>query len=342
LATRRSWSRLYINHLIWEKFIKLTEISPSTRPARKSPLITIIKYALILVVVYFAGKKLVDNWQEVISYSWSLNPFLLVLSVAAHIITLTLLSTVWSLLISGFGHQVSLRHAFKISYIANLGRYIPGKIWPVFGMVYLARKLDINEEAAMASWGITQMFAIPASFLAFLVTLMFHPEMLAGGLDRFVGQGIYLVAAAVFLISLLLVVVPDKTLFLFNYLLRLFRRPPVRFSLTKTTALKVYLGYFIGWLLFGFSFWLFIAAVIDDPQVPVIGGIGAFILAYQVGYLTLFSPGGLGVRELVLTSVLTAFAGPAAAGIAVASRLWNMVSEIFAALIALRIRLPGD
>ena len=293
-------------------------------------------------MVYFAGKKLIDNWHEVVDYQWSINPLLLVASIVAHIITFALMSWVWCFLITGFGYRVSLAHAFKISYIANLGRYIPGKIWPVFGMVYLARKIKINEEAAVASWGLAQMFAIPASFLACLVTLMFHPEMFTGKIGDLMGTGIYVAAAVIFLISILLILVPDKTLLLFNFVLRLFKRPEVSFRLDKTMALKVYLGYFICWMAFGFSFWLFLHAIIADPQIPVLAGIAAFVLAYQIGYLTLFSPGGLGVRELVLTTVLTPYIGPVAAGVAVASRLWNMVSEILAALIALKIKLNEE
>ncbi len=320
----------------------MEETSQDPQPGRKSPIIQILKVVLVLVVVYFAGKKLIDNWHEVATYHWSLHPLLLVASIVAHIITFALMSWVWSFLIAGFGYRVSLLHAFKISYIANLGRYIPGKIWPVFGMVYLARKIKINEEAAVASWGLAQMFAIPASFLACLVTLMFHPEMFTGKIGDLMGTGIYVAAAVIFLISILLILVPDKTLLLFNFVLRLFKRSEVSFRLDKTMALKVYLGYFICWMAFGFSFWLFLHAIIAAPQIPAMAGIAAFVLAYQIGYLTLFSPGGLGVRELVLTTVLTPYIGPVAAGVAVASRLWNIVSEILAALIALKIKLNEE
>ena len=319
----------------------MTTDSKPSGSGLKSPIITILKYLLILVVVYFVGKKLIDNWHEVTAYRWSLNPYLLILSVASHILTFAMLSYVWRYLISGFGYKgIHFPHAFKISYIANLGRYIPGKIWPVVGTVYYARKIGINEEAAVASWALAQVYAIPASFLACLVTMLFQPQMYTGYVSSFVGPAIYIAAAIIFIISVLAITIPDKALLLFNIILKVFNRPEVKFRLSKTLALKVYLGYFICWLMFGFSFWLFLHAVIDDPRIPVMAGIAAFVLAYQIGYLTLFSPGGLGVRELVLTSVLTPYVGPVAAGVAVASRLWNMVSEIIAALVAVKIKLP--
>lgn len=302
-------------------------------------LIKVLKYILIIVVVYFAGKKLINNWQEVVQYDWVLNPYFLVLAVVTHLLTFVLLAQVWCFLISGFGYRISLPTAFKISYIANLGRYIPGKVWQVFGMVYLAKKVNIRQEAAVASWGLAQMFAIPAAFLVCLVAIAWHPELLATEIGRFVGTGLYVAILIVFVLSLLIIVAPNRTLVLFNMILKMLKRPPITFQISKSTALKVYVGYFVAWLVFGFSFWLFAKSIAATTEIPVVAGIGAFVISYQIGYLTLFSPGGLGVRELILTSVMTAYLGPVAAGLAVASRLWNMASEILAALIALRIKL---
>lgn len=321
---------------------KLTDKNNSSRPGFRPWLIGIIKYLLVIAVIYFAGRKLIDNWNEVITYRWSLDPLLLAASVVAHLVTLLLMAKVWCLLIAGFGYPVRMAHAFKISYIANLGRYIPGKIWPVFGMLYLARKIKINEEAAVASWGLAQMFTIPASLMVGLLAVIIHPELLSADVSTALTGSVYAAAAVIFGLSILMVLVPDKTMYLFNLMLRLFRRPQVTFRVSVKTALTVYAGYILCWILFGFSFWLFLNAVIEQPSIPVIAGIGAFVIAYQVGYLVIFAPGGLGVRELILTGVLAAWLGPAAAGIAVAGRLWNMVSEIVAALIALKIRMTGS
>lgn len=64
---------------------------------------------------------------------------------------------------------------------------------------------------------------------------------------------------------------------------------------------------------------------------------GAYNGAYQIGYLALFAPGGLGPREFVLTVMLSPFIGPIAAAITVISRLWSILVEGIAALIALTV-----
>ena len=65
-----------------------------------------------------------------------------------------------------------------------------------------------------------------------------------------------------------------------------------------------------------------------------------FVLSYQIGYLAFFSPGGLGVRELVMSTLLAPSLGPIAVGVAVAARLWNFIAEALAVLIAWLIRFP--
>lgn len=318
------------------------ETSLENKP-RKSPLrtfvVTVIKFVLAATVIYFAGRKVVTNWTEVSQYRWTINPLLLILSIVFHLFTFVVLAKMWSLIIKAFGFDVPLKQAFKISYIASLGRYIPGKIWQVFGMVYLLKQIDINKEVAFASWGIATIFGLPPAFLAGFITIFFYPEMLSAiwggnlGIGPFAALGITLIA------SLTLVFAPNRAMALYNWLVKLLGRPPVRFRLEKKVAFKVYVGYFVGWICYGLAFYTFMHAIMVQPHVPVVVGIGSFVSAYVVGYLAVFSPGGLGARELVLTSVLSPFLGPVATGLAVTARVWNIVSEFLAAVIALLIKL---
>ena len=126
-----------------------TEINKSA-PASGSLLPRLIKNALKLILVvillYFISKQVAHHWNAIIDYDWTINPWLLALSVVSHAVTFVLFSKVWCFIISGFGYRVKVRHGFKLAYISNLGRYLPGKFWTIFGMAYLARRLGIKEE----------------------------------------------------------------------------------------------------------------------------------------------------------------------------------------------------
>ncbi|MFQ5500116.1 MAG: YbhN family protein [Candidatus Zixiibacteriota bacterium] len=295
-----------------------------------------VKVILVLIVVYFVGRQLSGNWDAVRLHDWTINWWLLALSIISHLVTFVLFSQVWRFLISGMGQNVPLRYAFKLAYMVNLGRYIPGKVWHVIGMAYLARQIRIKEEVAVASWGLAMLFALPSAFMAGLFCMLFLPELRQ--MSQFMGVGFMVTIGITIALSIGLIVAPNRSLGLFNRLLRLFKRSEVHFQLKTSVAIMVYVGYFCCWLAYGFSFWLFILSVAGDVDLPVLAGVGTFVIAYQIGYLAVFSPAGIGVRELILTTLLTPYLGPVATGLAVASRLWNLVAEIVAALIAWRIR----
>jgi hypothetical protein len=151
---------------------------------------------------------------------------------------------------------------------------------------------------------------------------------------------LYLATGIIALISILLVVAPNRMLSLFNALLKFVKRPVVTFRLSIGLALKVYLGYLVCWMAFGVSFWMFLNGIIPNSQIPLVSAATAFVVAYQIGYLAIFTPGGLGVRELTMTGMLGQYVGSIAAGIALAARVWNLIVEFLAALIALAIRFP--
>lgn len=318
----------------------MTEEKPvtATKSARKWALIA-LKTILTLVVVYYASDRLGKSWTEIQDYPWRVDALTVALSIVAHLLALLAFAAVWRRLISTFGFQLSLNHAFKINYVANLGRYIPGKIWQALGMLYYARRMNIREESALASWIIAQVFAIPAAFTAGALAALIYPQLLEAIPGGFAERGLYALTALSLLVSLGLVFLPNSALKIVNRLLHLLKRPPISFSMSIGDSLVIYLGYVACWALYGLAFWLFMRGITPELTVPPLAALGAFALAYQIGYLALFAPGGIGVRELALTAALQPFLGPLAAVVAVAARLWNMIVELLAALIALKIRL---
>ncbi len=299
----------------------------------------LIKSVFVLALLYFVGRQIAGNWDDLVTHDWTFDARWFILSAVAHLVTLAMFSKVWCMLVGGFGYQVPLKYGFKISYITNLGRYIPGKIWPVFGMVYYAKQVDISEEAAVTSWIVAQMFALPAAFLASLIGIILYPQMMFAELSTALRLGVFMLALGTFVVSILLVVAPARSLSLLNIILKKINRQTLEFRISSGMALKVYLGYFVSWVAYGLSFWLFLHSILPDPKIGLAEAATAFILAYQLGYVALFAPGGIGIRELILTGVLTPYVGPISAGVAVAARFWNLAVEISAALIALSIKI---
>jgi len=100
-------------------------------------------------------------------------------------------------------------------------------------------------------------------------------------------------------------------------------------------------GCSLAWNLYGIAF--------HDLTIAILGGAAGrpsyytavFTLSYLAGYLTLFAPGGIGVRESTLVALLAAAGletGAAATAIVIASRLWMTVLEAAPGLILLAVR----
>jgi uncharacterized membrane protein YbhN (UPF0104 family) len=102
------------------------------------------------------------------------------------------------------------------------------------------------------------------------------------------------------------------------------------------------LGTAAAWLLYGVAFQVFSGSLVRGTGATH-SYIAAYTASYLIGYLALFTPGGLVVREAMLVASLTTLGlltAPEAWLVAIASRLWLTVLEIGPGLLFLL--LPGE
>jgi uncharacterized membrane protein YbhN (UPF0104 family) len=300
-----------------------------------------IKLILFIVVIYFAGKQLINNWSAVSEYTWNISYSYLILSFVFHMITLVLFSKSWCMVLNALGFDINIRQGLKVSYLANLGRYIPGKFWQLFGMIYLLKQINVGKKTAFASWALSWVYGVPPAFLLGGISAFFYGDLLSGIFGGILNNKIYIVLfiIAILLLSVLFLFIPSYSIKLLNIILKLLKREKANFKFKKIMALKVYMTYFLSWVIYGLAFHFLIKGLDINSQIPFMVGLGSFVLAYILGLLALFSPGGLGIRELILNSMLTPYFGPVAAGIVVAARVWSLVAEITAAGMALMLYL---
>ena len=298
-----------------------------------------LQVIVIGLIFYFLIGQLARNWQMVKDYDWQFHYPYLLAALLSVMVTFFVFSSVWRMIVLSLHKKVGYWKSFKIAYLANLGRYIPGKIWQMFGMIYLAKKEGVTEEEAVASFGLSQIFAIPSGLLSGLVFLGVYPGVVRRYADiPFLTTGVVVVAVIIFLVSLLVVFLPRLMETFFNRMIVLIKRKPIRLQMNKSLAASIYGGYFLAWSLYGFSFWLFLKGI-TAQETALLPMAGIFIIAYQIGYLFLLAPGGVGPREAMMTMMLAPFFGPGVpAAIAVAARIWLIAAETVSALIALKIK----
>ncbi len=104
-------------------------------------------------------------------------------------------------------------------------------------------------------------------------------------------------------------------------------RTPDPPSLSPSHALE-WLGIGLGtWVIYGGAFWILARGL--GLQVTVLPTASAFAAAYVLGYVMIFAPAGLGVREGFLVALMAPHVGAGPAGaLAIVARLWTTVIEV--------------
>lgn len=305
-------------------------------PEWKRALRWVVQIAVIGAIGFFLVRTVVRNWQEVAAYDWRFNPWLLAASLLLLGGTIFYMIVLWRWLLVRLGARIKLGAAVRIFSISSLGRYLPGKVWQVVGMVYLGHREGVRAEAGVWAALLAQILAVLSGFLVAVGALFIEQErMLAVLLERAGLESISLWWMVIPVAGILVLIHPRILERLTNWLLKLLKREPIKFNLSYPGLLVFFLLYIISWLAYGTAFFLFLASVNPLPLTDWVVVTGGFTGAYIVGLLAIFVPGGLGVREGILAVFLTSIVGP---GVAVAlsfgQRLWFTAVELTFVLIS--------
>jgi len=295
-----------------------SEVTPGGTQRKVGLLKLLLGATLTLVVCYFVARTVYLQWDSIRGFRWHLRIGWLLLSAGLVWLDFVLLFQLWRVLLNIVsGRRISFGSAYRISVLANLGKYIPGKVWAVMGMVYLLKDEGVPTPAALVSTALHQAFTIVPGAVLISVIL---------------GAGVWghLPVAAVIAGLAVSVTILYPPLFskLLNLGLRIFRRPTITFQLSFARAFVLFWAYILAWIIYGAAFWAMTLGLglPPGPFWPVAAAYGA---AYLIGFLALFAPGGLGVREGMLTVLLAPYLPPGlSAAVAVMSRFWMTIVEL--------------
>jgi uncharacterized membrane protein YbhN (UPF0104 family) len=295
----------------------------------------LIQILFILVLAYFMAPVFADSVRAFDPADWKINYWWLAASLLLMQVVLFAQSTIWSTIVAMFGKKVGWLKAFKIAYLGQLGRYLPGRIWQLFAVVYLASKEGIRKEEATATFILSQLFATPPGLLIIIVYLF-----ASGYSAKYAAYApVAWVSAACLLVSLAIILRPSWFERSLNLALKIIRQPAVEFHAEKKMGLAVLFFYFVTWNLYGVCFYLFLLSILPGLSLSMIEIVGAWTLAYLIGYWAIVLPAGIGAREAALIVLLAPSLGPERAGIVViGARLWSMLGEVICTILAWRVK----
>jgi glycosyltransferase 2 family protein len=280
-----------------------------------------------LAIVAFAAHSLVRNWEQLRSQplDWRIEPGWLVLSALVVWAMYALLVVAWRTVLAGWGQRLDGWTAGGIWTVSSLGKYLPGKVWAVAGMALLAQRAGVPPWAATGSAVVMQGLAIGTGAAVAGLTgreaiEAAHPGARAVLALLVAGSmvGVALLLWPPFLRRLLRLLAPDAEA----------RGAPAAAGIGVGIAANL-----LAWLGYGGALWLLARGLLPSAGLDPLLAVAVFTASYLAGFLALFAPGGLGVREALFIIMLQGPLGiGAATALAVASRVLLTITEFGAAV----------
>jgi uncharacterized membrane protein YbhN (UPF0104 family) len=286
---------------------------PAVRDPARSRRVTlrrVVRFGFLLIALGFGGRAIASQWDSVVAGFARLSWPLLAASLAGVVAALLGAMLTWRTLLADLGSPLPLRPAAKVFFVGQLGKYIPGTVWPMLAQMEMGRELGVPRSRSAAAFFLMMPIQLASGLLVTLVTLGWH---------RF--------GWLLLVVPVLLVLLEPKVINgLIGFGLRRLRREPLERPLTRRGMLTALCWALAGWTCYGIHLYFIV------PEGGLLFAVGAFALSWCLGILSFVVPAGAGVREVAMVAVLAPVlpSGPAIAA-ALASRVVIVIGDLICA-----------
>jgi glycosyltransferase 2 family protein len=264
---------------------------------------------------------------------WS-NPAILptlAVSLGFYVLVVVIGAIAWRILLRSAGAPNASWVAERQLLIAQIGKYLPGNFAQYLGRAAMAIKSGVPAMTVGVALAGEAAATVLGGLMCAVVSIAIAPEPVRALRKTLPHDLVFIwlfVAAGVVVAALLAI-----RLFT-NVFQRVAMWPKIRFSGLLTAVLL----YVLGFLILGLSFRL-VASALSPNYVPYSLAIALFAASWIGGLATPGAPGGLGVRESVLTLGLApVVGGPAALSAALVYRGVSVLGDMVAFGLGLLIK----
>jgi uncharacterized membrane protein YbhN (UPF0104 family) len=310
---------------------------------RGGPLRLLIQVFLTVAVTWFIIDRIgvdLSRLSRLEMGGWDVRWPWLALSVLVLVVGYAFSAALWGRMVRELGGpRIPPIRAARLFLVANLGRYVPGKVLQLAGLTVLASREGVRPAVAAVAAVLGQVVALLGATLIGLGAF-FAPgsEVRAWGWIGVGCVGLFLVLGSL----------PAARRLLSTVWHRFTRDPdaPTPLALSDPSFVWRWTAlYTLNWSIYAAAFWFLFIGLAGWATFLQAGT--AFAAAYVGGYLALFAPAGVGIRESLLTLFLAPLVTPERAlAIAIIARLWTTAVEVVPALAmtprTLRGRSPAS
>ena len=256
-----------------------------------------LRVGFVVLAVGLLVATLIDQW-NVVKDGWEqLSVASLLLATAAVLIGLFFSALAWRSLLADLGQQVPISGTVRVFFVGQLGKYVPGSVWPIVAQMELGKGYGLSKRPV----GTVALLCMVLNVVTgTLVAVALLPFTSPAALHQY-GWAIALLPLG------LLCLAPRILNPVINKVFTLARREPLEQPLTLH-GIAVATGWtLLMWAAYGAQVWAIAAGLHAQHAASLLAlATGAFALAWTAGFLFVVSPAGAGVREAVLILALGA------------------------------------
>lgn len=297
----------------------------------------IFRLAILLALVFAIAIAI--TYFDVLQLPGEIDPRYLILVVLLQIIYWCLSSYSWQrVLLQTTGVKMPLKDCFSQNALLLVGKYIPGKIWGMVARVHQLKKFGIEVNSSLHATYLEQLNSLHVGLIFGVICWVMA-----------IGYELRWVVSVFSISSLFVVPIWHETIFryLFKIIPEKWRH---RFQVYTVIEMPVrdYLLlaclYFLEWFLAGIiAVFIFIVMIGGLPSLNFAWLlIGSNAVSMVAGFIAVFAPAGIGVREIVNGDILlSALTITEIAGLVILLRCWSVCSDIILGGIAVIYRKEG-
>lgn len=289
------------------------------------PVLRVARAVVAVVVVAAVALALARTWHSVGPDLRRLPLWAVLASVAFVLLGLVPTLMAWRILLADLGSELALRPSVGVFFVGQLGKYLPGSLWVVLAQSDLAARHGVPRRrtavVALVQVGISIVVGLALGVLAV-------PAFVSAGQNR-----LWLLAIVALPVGAV-VLYPAVLNRVVAYGLRVLRREPLEHDFSGRAVGGAAVASVAAWLFIGLHLWVLAVALHAPAGRAVQAAVFGYVLAAAVGLLVVFTPAGLGARDVMVVLTLgTVMPRSAATAAAIVSRFVVLVADVLAAAV---------
>lgn len=284
---------------------------------------------IVIIIFLFLTKNLIMNWSKIPFDDLHFNMWFLIISLFALLVHFLSYSKSWQKIMCMLGSSISFTQSSWMISTTQIAKYLPGRIWYMVGRVYVGKKEKMSSKNLAVSMILETCLLIISSCIIFLLSVIMV------GNYSFANLSICLIL----LVIAIIILNPHILSRVVNFLLQILKKPSIKITVSYSQILKLSIYFFGLWIAQIIGFYFVINAIYPMPISKIFTLSAAYTLSWMTGFVVIFAPGGLGVREGMMTLLLSPILpAPLAIAISFIARIWITLFEIVIFFVGLLVK----